>query len=100
MLLSHNFNGIIFKLKQNDISRDLLNLLPYLLRNRKQRVVPGSNLKHQEYLTSLETLITEKCPILTKRGNFYKEGYLKFYHLLFKPFLGFHNKNNLLLTSH
>ena len=30
--------GIIFKLKQNGISDDLLNILPDFLRNRKQRV--------------------------------------------------------------
>ena len=38
--------GKIHQLKQNDISRELLNLLSDLLRNRKQRVVPGSNRKH------------------------------------------------------
>ena len=35
--VSHD--GIIFKLKQNDISGNLLNLLPNFLRNRKERVV-------------------------------------------------------------
>ena len=47
LLQSYNSDGIIFKLKQNGISRDLLNLLSDLLRNRKQRVVPGSNLKYR-----------------------------------------------------
>ena len=32
-------DGIIFKLKQNGISGNFLNLLSYFLRNRKQRVV-------------------------------------------------------------
>ena len=34
-------DGIIFKLKQNGISGNLLNLLSNFLRNRKQRVVPN-----------------------------------------------------------
>ena len=32
-------DGLIFKLKQNDISGNVLNLLSNFLRNRKQRVV-------------------------------------------------------------
>ena len=32
-------DGIIFKLKQNDISGNLLNLFSNFVRNRKQRVV-------------------------------------------------------------
>ena len=32
-------NGIIFKMKQNDISRNLFNLLFNFVRNRKQRLV-------------------------------------------------------------
>ena len=38
--------GKSHQLNQNDIFHDLLNLLSDLLRNRKQRVVPGSNLKY------------------------------------------------------
>ena len=53
--------GKIHQLKQNDMSRELLNLLSDLLRNRKQRVVPGSNWK-------------KKCLILTKRAIFIKKG--------------------------
>ena len=47
LLQSHYSDGIIFKLKQNSISRDLLNLLSDLLRCRKQGgVVPRSNRKY------------------------------------------------------
>ena len=37
-LIKFGMRGIIFKLKQNDISDYLLNILSHFLRNRKQRV--------------------------------------------------------------
>lgn len=38
--------GIIFSLKQNDISGKLLNLLSDFLRNRQQRVVLKNHMKY------------------------------------------------------